>query len=73
MQEGYYPLRQRWLPLTRPLTSGQQPLTGGPVVVQRWLIDGLTLVNGGAPPLTIVDHHRWTPLTVWQVRQDQYE
>ncbi|GJU62549.1 reverse transcriptase domain-containing protein [Tanacetum coccineum] len=45
-----YALAQRWQsdpltqPLTRPLTGGQLPLTDGPAVV-----------DGGPPPLTVVD------------------
>ncbi|GJZ10156.1 retrovirus-related pol polyprotein from transposon TNT 1-94 [Tanacetum coccineum] len=35
-----------------PVGLRQPPLTGGPAVV-----------NGGPPPLTVVDRHRWTPLT----------
>nr|GFB28859.1 hypothetical protein [Tanacetum cinerariifolium] len=36
------------------LTAYQQPLTGGPVVVN----DGLAAVNGGSPPPTVIDRHR---------------
>ncbi|GJY46676.1 hypothetical protein Tco_0435739 [Tanacetum coccineum] len=41
--------------------------------VDRWLTGGPAVVNGGVPPLTIVDRRRWPPLTggpvvapVWQ-------
>ncbi|GKE95197.1 hypothetical protein Tco_1580052, partial [Tanacetum coccineum] len=36
------------LAVTGQLTGGQPPLTGG-----------LAVVNGGSPPLTVVDHRRW--------------
>ncbi|GJW44960.1 hypothetical protein Tco_0073759 [Tanacetum coccineum] len=52
-----------WLPrgsgghhLTRPLTGGQPPLTGGPAVVDRWSGGGPVVVDGGPPPLTVVGH-----------------
>ncbi|GKG05905.1 hypothetical protein Tco_0325991, partial [Tanacetum coccineum] len=34
--------------MTYQLTGGQPPLTGGPA-----------MVNGGSPPLTVIDRRRW--------------
>ncbi|GKG37005.1 hypothetical protein Tco_0447178, partial [Tanacetum coccineum] len=50
-----------WLPhgsgghhLTRPLTGGQPPLTGGPEVVDRWS----ATVDSRLPPLIAAVDHR---------------
>ncbi|GKF61261.1 hypothetical protein Tco_0181315 [Tanacetum coccineum] len=40
------------------LTGGQPPLTGGLAVVDRWSGGGPSMVNGGPPPLIVVDRHR---------------
>ncbi|GJU28907.1 hypothetical protein Tco_1172496 [Tanacetum coccineum] len=47
--------------MTRP-DPARTPVHWRSTTVDRWLIGGPAVVNGGSPPLTVVDLRRWPPM-----------